>query len=72
MAEFTEQGGIRAPGTGGYGVAVPFLRAFWLFMLVYRMWRRLPARQRRQALVLAGRHGPKLATRAMSLRRRRP
>jgi hypothetical protein len=53
---------------------MPFLRAFWLFMLVYRMWRRLPARQRRKALALAGRHGPKVAARFVrhARRRRRP
>jgi hypothetical protein len=47
-------------------------RAFWLFMLLYRMWRRLPARQRKQALVLAGRHGPKVARRYLRYKQRRP
>jgi hypothetical protein len=42
---------------------VPIFRAFTLFMLLYRMWRRLPASQRRRALELAGRHGPRVATR---------
>ena len=50
---------------------MPLFRAFWLFMLVYRMWRRLPARQRRQALALAGRHGPKVAAGFMRHARRR-
>ena len=49
---------------------MPLMRAFWLFMLMYRMWRRLPARQRRQALELAGRHGPKVAARVLRSRRR--
>jgi hypothetical protein len=44
---------------------MPLFRAFWLFMLLYRMWRRLPPRQRRKALALAGRHGPKVASRFM-------
>jgi hypothetical protein len=49
---------------------MPLMRAFWLFMLLYRMWRRLPARQRKQALMLAGRHGPKVATRVIRNTRR--
>jgi hypothetical protein len=40
---------------------VPIFRAFTLFMLLYRVWRRLPASQRRRALKLAGRHGPRVA-----------
>jgi len=43
---------------------VPLLRLFTLFVLLYRVWRRLPARQRRQALKLAGRHGPRVASHA--------
>ena len=51
--------------------SMPPFRAFWLFMLLYRMWRRLPARQRRQALQLAGRHGPKFARSFLNKRRGR-
>jgi hypothetical protein len=50
--------------SGRYRLGVPLLRMVTLFMLLYRVWRRLPARQKRQALKLAGRHGPRIATHA--------
>jgi hypothetical protein len=50
---------------------VPFLRAFTLFMVLYRMWRRLPASQRRRALVFAGRHAPRAAAKVARRRARR-
>lgn len=40
---------------GPFGVAV----------LLYRGWRKLPPRQRRQALDLARRHGPTVAAKAV-------
>jgi hypothetical protein len=47
---------------GRYRLGVPLFRIFTLFMLLYRMWRRLPPSQRRRALKLAGRHGPRVAS----------
>jgi hypothetical protein len=47
------------------------LRGLPLLMALYRMWRRLPAKQRRQVIVLAGRHGPRVASRLMRLRNAR-
>jgi len=42
--------------------AVPtVLRATSLLLFLFRMWKRLPARQRRQLLLAAGRHGPRIA-----------
>ena len=38
--------------------------------LVWNLWRRLPSRQRRQALRLARKHGPRLAKRALEARRK--
>jgi hypothetical protein len=35
----------------------------------YHLWRRLPPAQRRQALLLARRHGPKVAAAIMAKRR---
>jgi hypothetical protein len=50
---------------------MPFLlRGFPLFLFLYRMWRRMPAKQRKQALWMAGRHGPRLAR--FAWRRARP
>jgi len=50
---------------------VPFLlRGIPLFLFLYRMWRRLPATQRRNLLWTAGRHGPKLALFALRRARR--
>jgi hypothetical protein len=41
---------------------MPFLlRGFTLFMFLFRIWRRLPAKQRRRVLFVASRHAPKLA-----------
>jgi hypothetical protein len=41
---------------------------------LYDVWRRLPPKQRKQALTLARKHGPKAAAKLMELRRatRRP
>jgi hypothetical protein len=36
---------------------------------LYDVWRRLPPKQRRQVLSLARRHGPKVAAKALELRR---
>jgi hypothetical protein len=42
---------------------VPFLlKGIPLFLFLYRLWRRLPAKQRRRVLWAAGRHGPRIAT----------
>jgi hypothetical protein len=38
--------------------------------LVWNLWRRLPSRQRKQALRLARKHGPRLARRALEARRK--
>jgi hypothetical protein len=44
---------------------VPFLlKGIPLFLFLYRMWRRLPSKQRRQVLWMAGRHGPRIASSA--------
>jgi hypothetical protein len=41
---------------------MPFLlKGFPLFLLLFRMWRRLPAKQRRRVLWAVGRHGPLIA-----------
>ncbi|MEX0851599.1 MAG: hypothetical protein WD015_08835 [Gaiellaceae bacterium] len=37
-------------------------RAMGLVLVLYRMYRRLPASQRRQVLKLAGKHGPRMAS----------
>jgi hypothetical protein len=41
---------------------------------LYDVWRRLPPKQRKQALTLARKHGPKAAAKLLELRRttRRP
>ena len=39
--------------------------------LVLVLWRRLPPKQRKQALALARKHGPKAAAKLMQLRRAR-
>jgi hypothetical protein len=36
------------------------LRATTLVLLLFRIWKRLPARQRRQVLWAAGRHAPRI------------
>ena len=38
---------------------------------VYDVWRRLPPRQRKQALKLARTHGPRIAAKALALRKTR-
>jgi hypothetical protein len=42
-----------------------------LVLTAYDIWRRLPPKQRKQALKLARKHGPKLAVKAMRLRARK-
>jgi len=44
----------------GYRGAV-LLRLIWLAPFLFRIWRRLPARQRRMVLLAAGKHGPRFA-----------
>jgi hypothetical protein len=39
-------------------------------MTAYQIWRRLPPRQRKQALKLVRKHGPKLAAKAMNAKKR--
>jgi hypothetical protein len=42
---------------------VPFLfKGIPLFLFLYRMWKRLPTKQRRQVLWMLSRHGPRIAT----------
>ncbi len=36
---------------------------------VYDVWRRLPPKQRKQALALARTHGPRIAAKALAIRR---
>lgn len=44
----------------------------WALMVAaWDIWRRLPPRQRRQAVELARKHGPKLAAKAAKAARRR-
>jgi len=45
-------------------------RALGTAALVWNLWRRLPSSRRRQVLALAGKHGPKLAKKALKARRR--
>jgi hypothetical protein len=50
-----------------------FLRGFPLILFLFRMWRKLPAAQKRQALRMVRRHGPLiLAGIARTARTRRP
>jgi hypothetical protein len=44
---------------------------FGLALTAWDIWRRLPPKQRKQALDLARKHGPRVAKTAMKLRRRR-
>jgi hypothetical protein len=37
------------------------LRAGTLALFLFRVWKRLPAHQRRQVMWAAGRHGPRIA-----------
>jgi hypothetical protein len=49
---------------------VPFLlKGIPLFLFMFRMWKRLPASQRRRVLWTVGRHGPIIA--GMALRQAR-
>ena len=41
-----------------------------LGIAAYQIWRRLPPKQRKQALKLARKHGPKLAVKAIRLKTR--
>ena len=45
-------------------------RAFGTAALIWNLWRRLPARRRRQLFTLARKHGPRLIKRAFKARRR--
>ncbi len=40
-------------------------------LTLYDVWRRLPPKQRKQALELARRHGPRAATKVMQMQRAR-
>jgi TRAP-type C4-dicarboxylate transport system substrate-binding protein len=42
-----------------------------LALAAYKIWRRLPPRQRKAMLKLARKHGPKLAAKAAQRRRKR-
>jgi hypothetical protein len=58
-----------------YRARVPlFLRGLPLVLFLFRMWRKLPAAQKRQALQILGRYGPVLlaagARQAREARRR--
>jgi hypothetical protein len=49
------------PG-GGYPRRMPLLfRAVTLVLFLFKVWKRLPASQRRRLLWAAGRHGPRIA-----------
>jgi hypothetical protein len=37
-------------------------RAATILLFLFRIWKRLPASQRRRVLWAAGRHGPRIAT----------
>ncbi|HXG75522.1 MAG TPA: hypothetical protein VNJ53_03040 [Gaiellaceae bacterium] len=43
----------------------PLVRGVPLVLTAVRVWRRLPASQRRRLLQAAGRHGPRLAARVV-------
>jgi hypothetical protein len=42
-----------------------------LAITAYDVWKRLPAKQRKQVLQAVGKHGPKLASRAIKARAKR-
>lgn len=42
-----------------------------LAVAIYDVWRRLPPKQRKQAMKLARKHGPKVASKLMQVRRGR-
>jgi hypothetical protein len=51
------------------------LKPIGLALTAYDVWRRLPASQRRQLMIVARTHGPRLASqaaKAAAARRRRP
>jgi hypothetical protein len=48
-----------------------FLRGIPLILFLFRMWRRLPASQKRRVLQVLGRHGPRVAARVASQARTR-
>ena len=43
-----------------------------LALAAYQIWRRLPSKQRKQALKLAKKHGPKLAKKAIQAKLKTP
>jgi hypothetical protein len=43
-----------------------------LALTAYQIWRRLPPKQRKQALKLARKHGPKVVRAARNLRSKKP
>jgi hypothetical protein len=47
------------------------LGPFGLALTAWDLWRRIPAKQRRQIVAQARKHGPRLASQAMNARRRR-
>jgi hypothetical protein len=46
-------------------------RVIPLVLFLFRIWRKLPARQKRKMLAVLGRHGPTLARAAVSQARSR-
>jgi hypothetical protein len=48
-----------------------FLRGIPLILFLFRMWRKLPASQKRQVLQVLGRHGPRVAARVAQQARAR-
>jgi hypothetical protein len=46
-------------------------RVIPLFLFLFKIWRRLPARQKQKMLVAVGRHGPRLARVAVKQARAR-
>ena len=48
-----------------------FLRGIPLILFLFRMWRKLPASQKRQVLKVLGRHGPRVAARVAQQARTR-
>ena len=47
----------------------PRLGPLGLALTLYDVWRRLPPRQQKMVLELARKHGPKVAARALQMRR---
>ena len=48
-----------------------FLRGIPLILFLFRMWRKLPASQKRRVLKTLGRHGPRVAARVAAQARNR-